>query len=89
MADDEDIAALVVDNGSGMCKGEGTTNEPTNVLDWKPSTPKITQPRHIDDGSLPNDKLFAHGVLVKVLVIVSTKKIANDSTTDKTFSHVI
>jgi hypothetical protein len=22
MADDEDIAALVVDNGSGMCKGE-------------------------------------------------------------------
>ena len=24
MADDEDIAALVVDNGSGMCKGEQT-----------------------------------------------------------------
>ena len=22
MSDDEDIAALVVDNGSGMCKGE-------------------------------------------------------------------
>jgi len=22
MADDEDIAALVVDNGSGMCKGK-------------------------------------------------------------------
>jgi len=22
MADDEDIAALVIDNGSGMCKGE-------------------------------------------------------------------
>jgi hypothetical protein len=22
MADDEDVAALVIDNGSGMCKGE-------------------------------------------------------------------
>ena len=25
MADDEDIAALVVDNGSGMCKGKKIT----------------------------------------------------------------
>ena len=25
MADDEDIAALVVDNGSGMCKGKSFT----------------------------------------------------------------
>ena len=24
MSDDEDIAALVIDNGSGMCKGEFT-----------------------------------------------------------------
>jgi hypothetical protein len=24
MADEEDIAALVIDNGSGMCKGELT-----------------------------------------------------------------
>lgn len=30
MADDEDIAALVIDNGSGMCKGE--FNE--RVISW-------------------------------------------------------
>ena len=28
MADDEDIAALVVDNGSGMCKGESICKMP-------------------------------------------------------------
>ena len=27
MADDEDIAALVIDNGSGMCKGKKTIRE--------------------------------------------------------------
>jgi hypothetical protein len=31
MADDEDIAALVVDNGSGMCKG--TCRRRRNTLD--------------------------------------------------------
>ena len=34
MADDEDIAALVIDNGSGMCKG--TMQICLNVwIDWK------------------------------------------------------
>jgi hypothetical protein len=28
MADDEDIAALVIDNGSGMCKGKSTFTRP-------------------------------------------------------------
>ena len=31
MADDEDIAALVVDNGSGMCKGESICRLPDLV----------------------------------------------------------
>jgi hypothetical protein len=32
MSDDEDIAALVVDNGSGMCKGK---NDKMNKLKGK------------------------------------------------------
>lgn len=38
MADDEDIAALVIDNGSGMCKG--TQIDPLSRLD-RPPLPKI------------------------------------------------
>ena len=36
MSDDEDIAALVIDNGSGMCKGTSScevTPEPCGVSD--------------------------------------------------------
>ena len=32
MADEEDIAALVIDNGSGMCKGK--IQMCLNVFDW-------------------------------------------------------
>ena len=39
MADDEDIAALVVDNGSGMCKGKlgakgNTTADRSSRSSW-------------------------------------------------------
>jgi hypothetical protein len=33
MSDDEDIAALVVDNGSGMCKG--TIHDDATILEQK------------------------------------------------------
>jgi hypothetical protein len=33
MADDEDIAALVVDNGSGMCKGKSKAAEVASNCD--------------------------------------------------------
>lgn len=30
--DDEDVAALVVDNGSGMCKGASKNSSSTNII---------------------------------------------------------
>ena len=37
MADDEDIAALVIDNGSGMCKGEFSHGLGTLQVDFNDS----------------------------------------------------
>jgi hypothetical protein len=39
MADDEDIAALVVDNGSGMCKGKHTSNDNITSVNDPPTMP--------------------------------------------------
>jgi hypothetical protein len=42
MSDDEDIAALVIDNGSGMCKGE------TIACVDKKSGRELPMPRVVD-----------------------------------------
>jgi len=46
MADDEDIAALVIDNGSGMCKGtwRGEAKQSTGARD---SLGFVTHPRSV------------------------------------------
>jgi hypothetical protein len=47
MSDDEDIAALVIDNGSGMCKGE------TIACVDKVSGRELPMPRVVDFGLRP------------------------------------
>ena len=60
MADDEDIAALVVDNGSGMCKGESVC-EMIDLVFVHRSKMTTRQERRRDFDNDDGESLFTKG----------------------------